>query len=227
MKVLTLFVLVPLYLHKVLTWPLSTIISGSCTLSLRSNFVFHIVVLFYNLLSSDKICPSIVPPPPAKWTFPKIGRRGDPKIYNGRGDCMKGGSLRERGGVATSHPHLIHSSHCPTKFQVHIHSDNVHVKEKWYDFQVNITHHKRLKCTEEGLLGQFRIGYGKMVELAREFREDRLKEQSRLTQHELWMRFLKDMGIQYRVRFNSNHDFFSLWIFFSRILLQALAWQRN
>ena len=47
-----------------------------------------------------------------------MGRRGDPKIYNGRGDCMKGGgdcNFPPTPDTLKPLPHL----------QVHIHSGNI------------------------------------------------------------------------------------------------------
>ena len=74
--------------------------------------------------------------------------------------------------------------------------DNTHlVSEKWFDFEVSITYKARLKCTCAELIEQFKIGHEKMTSLARELRQDRLAG-GELTQHCLWVKFIKLMGMQ-------------------------------
>ena len=49
-------------------------------------------------------------------------------------------------------------------------------------------------------MNQFSTSYEKIVSLARELRQERMRidvMKQKLTQHKLWLRFLKDMGMQY------------------------------
>ena len=73
------------------------------------------------------------------------------------------------------------------------------VVEEWLGFKVHLTYKKQISCTKKELLDQFNTGYEKIVSLARELREDRLSNNRiklKLTQHQLWACFLKDVGMQ-------------------------------
>ena len=72
------------------------------------------------------------------------------------------------------------------------------VAEKWFGYDIQIKYKARLHCTQDELVDQFTIGYPKMTSLARDLREDRQSESVRLklTQHQQWMKFLKEMGMQ-------------------------------
>lgn len=73
------------------------------------------------------------------------------------------------------------------------------VTEKWFDFDIQIKYKARLHCTQDQLVEQFTKGFPKMNSLARELREDRQSERVHrlnLTQHQLWTKFLNEMGMQ-------------------------------
>ena len=75
--------------------------------------------------------------------------------------------------------------------------DYTHVMPDWFDFQVRATYEKRLTCTKEALVKQFEDAHEKIVQMSRELREDRISNQKKLSQHKLWMEFLKSNGMKY------------------------------
>ena len=78
--------------------------------------------------------------------------------------------------------------------------DTTHdVEDEWFGFKVKLTYKKILQCSEHNLLNQFNTSYEKIVSLAMELREEQMLidvMKQKLPQHKLWLRFLKDMGMQ-------------------------------
>ena len=70
------------------------------------------------------------------------------------------------------------------------------VDEKWNDIQLSVTYKRKLKCTKDELINQFKKGFPLMNELARELRQSK-ETLNPKSQYEMWEKFLKTCEMQF------------------------------
>ena len=70
------------------------------------------------------------------------------------------------------------------------------VKERWNGIQLSVTYKKKLRCTKEQLIIQFKKAFPVMNEMARELRQSK-ETMNPKSQYEIWQTFLKTKEMQF------------------------------